>query len=304
MPPSRRQDAYRGRRARRGRRPSRSRRGRSMSDAESPKDAPEGVPAAGPARWTPTAQRQACPGPRRARTVSARAAGAGDADAEARRDPPATARRQRRRRARARGGGARRWRCRREPATAARERRIRTVDFSQPTKFSTELRQRIVRALGPFCEAFAMRLSSELRVPVELAWSTPSSSPGRLPRPARPPMRSPSPCSWRRSMPQMLLNIDLAMILRRARLPARRDGGRGPARPAPERGRLGSDASAARRTGHPADAAWRDFGGLELTLGEVDDEGDAGVVIPLGEPTFAVSLREHDRRASRRRCHC
>ena len=31
---------------------------------------------------------------------------------------------------------------------------IRTVDFSQPTKFTAELRRRIVRALGSFCEAY------------------------------------------------------------------------------------------------------------------------------------------------------
>ncbi len=46
---------------------------------------------------------------------------------------------------------------------------IRTVDFSQPTKFTAELRRRILRSLGSFCEAFALRLSTELRAPVELA---------------------------------------------------------------------------------------------------------------------------------------
>ena len=45
---------------------------------------------------------------------------------------------------------------------------IHTVDFSQPTKFTAELRRRITRVLGPFCEAFALRLSTELRAPVEL----------------------------------------------------------------------------------------------------------------------------------------
>ncbi len=36
--------------------------------------------------------------------------------------------------------------------------------------------------------------------------------------------------------------------------------------------------------------AWHDLGGLELALGEVDLEGDAGVVVPIGEPTFALTL--------------
>ena len=36
--------------------------------------------------------------------------------------------------------------------------------------------------------------------------------------------------------------------------------------------------------------AWRDLGGLQLALGEVDLEGDAGVIAPIGEPTFALTL--------------
>ena len=36
--------------------------------------------------------------------------------------------------------------------------------------------------------------------------------------------------------------------------------------------------------------AWRDLGGLELTYGQIDMEGDAGVFAPIGEPTFAVTL--------------
>ena len=35
---------------------------------------------------------------------------------------------------------------------------------------------------------------------------------------------------------------------------------------------------------------WRDLGGLELAVGEVDLEGDAGLIVPIGEPTFAVSF--------------
>jgi hypothetical protein len=33
--------------------------------------------------------------------------------------------------------------------------RIRTLDFSQPTKFTTEIRRRIVRALDPCCETLS-----------------------------------------------------------------------------------------------------------------------------------------------------
>ncbi len=36
--------------------------------------------------------------------------------------------------------------------------------------------------------------------------------------------------------------------------------------------------------------AWRDLGGLELSFGQVDLEGDAGVFVPIGEPTFSLTL--------------
>ena len=43
---------------------------------------------------------------------------------------------------------------------------MRALDFSQPTKFTTELKRRIGRALDPFCDALGAWLSSELRADV------------------------------------------------------------------------------------------------------------------------------------------
>ncbi|HTB50205.1 MAG TPA: hypothetical protein VK701_04445, partial [Solirubrobacteraceae bacterium] len=47
--------------------------------------------------------------------------------------------------------------------------RIRTLDFSQPTKFTTEIRRRISGAIEQFCEALSGRLTNELAVEVELS---------------------------------------------------------------------------------------------------------------------------------------
>jgi flagellar motor switch protein FliM len=47
--------------------------------------------------------------------------------------------------------------------------RVRTLDFSQPTKFTTELRRRIGRALDPFCDTLGAWLAGELRSDVELS---------------------------------------------------------------------------------------------------------------------------------------
>ena len=55
-----------------------------------------------------------------------------------------------------------------DAAPAAGGERVRALDFSQPTKFTTELRRRIGRALDPFCDALGTWMSGELRADVEL----------------------------------------------------------------------------------------------------------------------------------------
>ena len=47
---------------------------------------------------------------------------------------------------------------------------------------------------------------------------------------------------------------------------------------------------------HQLSVAWDELGGPELARGEVDTEGDAGVLTPIGEPTLSVTLRAQDRR--------
>ena len=53
-------------------------------------------------------------------------------------------------------------------ADRARQRRMRTVDFTRPTKFTTDQERRIKRALDTFSRTAATRLSAELRMPLEL----------------------------------------------------------------------------------------------------------------------------------------
>ncbi len=89
----------------------------------------------------------------------------------------------------------------------------------------------------------------------------------------------------------MLLSIEPPMILQALELSAR---GQSAAQAPSERHLSEVDWALTRRLLESMTAqlapAWRDLGGLELALGEVDLEGDAGVVAPLGEPTFAVTL--------------
>jgi flagellar motor switch protein FliM len=53
------------------------------------------------------------------------------------------------------------------PVTGRRQQRMRAVDFSRPTKFTTDHQRRIARAVDAFCLGAATRLTAELRASVE-----------------------------------------------------------------------------------------------------------------------------------------
>ncbi len=167
---------------------------------------------------------------------------------------------------------------------------IRTVDFSQPTKFTAELRRRIVRVLGSFCEAFALRLSTELRAPVELAVADTS----QLTWVAAKAQLSASTIAVALQVQpikrKMLLCIEPPLVLQAVECLL----GGNASQAASERRFSEVDWALTRRLLQSMIAqltpAWRDLGGLELSLGEVDIEGDAGVLAPIGEPTFALTL--------------
>jgi flagellar motor switch protein FliM len=63
---------------------------------------------------------------------------------------------------------AREGRLPEEPATPQRRRRMRAVDFTRPTKFTSDQERRLKRGLEAFCRTASTRLSAELRVPLEL----------------------------------------------------------------------------------------------------------------------------------------
>ncbi len=176
------------------------------------------------------------------------------------------------------------------PLVVRRAPRIRTVDFSQPTKFTVELRRRIVRVLAPFCEAFAIRLSSELRAPVELAVADSSQLTWSAAKGQLPPHAIAVALEVQQIERHMLLGIEPALILQSLECLLG-----GTASQAPSERKLSEiDWTLTRRLLESMTAqlnhAWRDLGGLQLSLGEVDLEGDAGVIAPIGEPTFALTL--------------
>ena len=63
---------------------------------------------------------------------------------------------------------AREGRLPEETTTPQRRRRMRAVDFTRPTKFTSDQERRLKRSLEAFCRTASTRLSAELRVPLEL----------------------------------------------------------------------------------------------------------------------------------------
>jgi flagellar motor switch protein FliM len=168
--------------------------------------------------------------------------------------------------------------------------RVQALDFSQPTKFTAELRRRIGRVLSPFCKALATRMAADLRAPVEvraldarqLSWSA-----------ARADLPEDSLLVCVQAQPigrQMLLALELPLVLRSLECLLG-----GSATNAPQTRKLSEiDWALTRRL---LDSivlqlalVWRDLGGLELSVGEVDLEGDAGMLVPIAEPTYAIAF--------------
>jgi flagellar motor switch protein FliM len=54
-----------------------------------------------------------------------------------------------------------------EAPTPQRRRSMRAVDFTRPTKFTSEQERRLNRSLEAFCRTASTRLSAELRMPIE-----------------------------------------------------------------------------------------------------------------------------------------
>lgn len=185
-----------------------------------------------------------------------------------------------------------------EPAPAGADgqapaEQIHSLDFSQPTKFNPELRRRIALVLGPFLKSAAMRLSGELKAAVELhqlearevAWSA---ARGALPEDA-----ALAEIKVRPIGAQMLLATELPFLLRGIECLLG-----GSAASAPTERRL-SDIDLAlvgrllETTVAQLSLAWRDLGGLELELGEIDveHERDAGVEVHMREPTYLITIQ-------------
>jgi len=168
---------------------------------------------------------------------------------------------------------------------------VRTLDFSQPTKFTTELRRRIGRALDPFCDALGAWLSSELRADVELGVTDIGQHTWAAAKAQLPADVIAIDVEAESIERHMLLSVELGLVLQALECLLGGEAAHAPA----ERHLTEIDWVLTRGLldafVHELSMAWGEINGPELKRGVLDTEGDAGVFTPIGEPTLSVTFQ-------------
>ncbi len=168
--------------------------------------------------------------------------------------------------------------------------RVRALDFSQPTKFTTELRRRIGRTLDLFCEGLGTWMAGELKAEVEVAVTDVSQHTWAAAK-AQLPADSIAVAVEADSIERhMLLSVELPLVLQELECLLGGEASQAPT----ERHLTEIDWVLTRgvldAVVHQLSVTWDELGAPELRRGEVDIEGDAGVLTPIGEPTLSVLL--------------
>jgi flagellar motor switch protein FliM len=171
-----------------------------------------------------------------------------------------------------------------------RAQRMRTVDFSRPTKFTSDHQRRISRAIDTFCQTAATRLSAELRLPVELetintTQVTWSGALGQLPAGSLAATLDVQPIGTR-----MLLTAEKSFVLSALECLL----GGSPDRPPRERRFSEIDWSLTRRLlesiAGQLSLVWQELGGLSFAIDEIEFHTDSSQVASVSEPTYVVVI--------------
>ncbi len=178
-----------------------------------------------------------------------------------------------------------------ESTSASRRRhRVRKVDFTRPTKFTSDHQRRIGRAIDTFCQTAATRLSAELRYPIELeAISTTqvtwSGAQALLPAKSLSVLLGVEPIGT-----QMLLSAEQSFVLMAIECFL----GGSPERPPRERRLTEIDWSLTHRLFDSINAqlslVWQDLAGIGFSIKEIELHSDAGQVAAVSEPTLVVVI--------------
>ena len=185
-----------------------------------------------------------------------------------------------------------------KPAAPRREARVRTVDFSQPTKFTKEEQRHLRRAHETFCRTASTRLSADFRTPIDLeliaatqyTWSSALSE-----------MQGETVCAVVHAAPtgnRFAMVLDLTLLLT---LIERLFGGDASKVP-PDRVLSEIDMKIGRRVFEmlleQLSVVWRDLLGLELKFVDFEPEPATAGIVPLSEPVLSLTTEARFARSS------
>lgn len=169
-----------------------------------------------------------------------------------------------------------------------RSQRLRAVDFTRPTKFTTDHQRRINRAIDGFCLGAAGRLTAELRSSVEfetlnttqVTWAA---AQAQIPTHSLAVTLEVRPIGTR-----ILMTIESSFVLQAIECLL----GGGAVRAPRERRFSEIDWTLSRRLlesiTSPLSAAWADLGGLSFEIDDMEFQSDSTAIASVSEPTYVV----------------
>ena len=174
------------------------------------------------------------------------------------------------------------------PGGSRRGHRLRTVDFSRPTKFTSDHQRRISRAIDTFCQTSVTRLSTELRTAIELetintTQATWSAAQSQLPRESLWVTLDVQPIGTR-----MLFTIEQSFVLMCLDCLL----GGSPDKPPRERRFSEIDSMLTTRLVDSMvtqlSLVWQDLAGVTFSVVEVEMHNDTSQIAAVSEPTLVV----------------
>ncbi len=173
---------------------------------------------------------------------------------------------------------------------ARRQRRVRTVDFSRPTKFTSDHERRFRRSLDAFCRTASTRLSAELRMALELevisvAQLTWGNAHAQVPSPSVTAVLETRPLDTR-----LLLSAETGLVLSAIELLL----GGSSVEDVRERRMTDIDWALARhfmdRLAAQLSIIWSDQADVELGIRNLDAHLETAQVALVSEPTLALTV--------------
>jgi flagellar motor switch protein FliM len=177
-----------------------------------------------------------------------------------------------------------------ETASPRRTQRLRTIDFSRPTKFTSDQQRRMTRAIETFCLSAVTRLSAELRTEIEfeminssqVTWMSAQSQISAGSVTARLELQ---PVGTR-----MLLSAEQSFVLTCVECLLG-----GTPDKAPHERRLSEiDWVLTRRLFdnivQQLSTVWEELAGIRLGIEEIEEQTDSSQLVSVSEPTFVVVI--------------